>query len=313
MKKWRTCSLLAITILSIQNKVYAQEIELLKSTHLPFYPSASTLEYYNNRLYVIGDDAPQMLVLDKEHQLVDSLLLFKNKGKRIGKDQKPDLEASVLVAKNNKPCIVAFSSFSGPERNKVLMIYLPGPHQQKLHFKAANVQLPPIAVKELNIEGAAYVGDKLVFSNRANDTHKDNDLILLDYDAQKGIGKKTPMLIPIQLPDAGDVIGMSGLSYVKEKDILLFTASTENTDNAYSDGDIGASYVGYIYGFSKKLSSTSIKADGLLNLTTVLGETGPQKIEAIAVEDVQNDALIIHLAADNDNGESYLFKARLKL
>src|SRR4028118_2317958 len=96
MKKQIVCVLAVILMVSIKNSA-AQKIKLLKKTHLPDYPSASALEFYNGRLYVIGDDASSILVLDKEHQFIDSIHLFPSKEKRIDKAIKPDLEASSII------------------------------------------------------------------------------------------------------------------------------------------------------------------------------------------------------------------------
>ncbi len=53
--------------------------------------------------------------------------------------------------------------------------------------------------------------------------------------------------------------------------------------------------------------------DRLINLTKFLGKESPQKIESIAVEGETKKYIIIHLVADNDDGESILFKMQLKI
>jgi len=94
---------------------------------------------------------------------------------------------------------------------------------------------------------------------------------------------------------------------------MFFTASTENTPNAYSDGEIGSSYIGYIKNISKKLNNGSVKVTKLISISKYLAEQSAQKIESITVESINGKKVIIHLAADNDNGESTLFKLRLNL
>ena len=100
---------------------------------------------------------------------------------------------------------------------------------------------------------------------------------------------------------------------LQEKDVLLFTASTEDTPNAYTDGTIGTSYIGIIKNFSKKIDDGSVKVKKLLPVTKYLKEEAAQKIEALTVEKLEAKKAIIHLASDNDNGESTLFKLSLRL
>ena len=55
-----------------------------------------------------------------------------------------------------------------------------------------------------------------------------------------------------------------------------------------------------------------ITADRLIGLSELLGNKSLQKIESIAVESDTNEYMIIHLAADNDDGRSTLFKLQVK-
>ena len=309
MKKQIICALAVILIASINKESAAQKIRLLKKTHLTNYPSASSLEFYKDKLYVIGDDAPSIWILDKNHSFLDSVVLFPSKEKRIDWTIKADLESSTIITKNDKNYLVAFSSFSTPARNKIIFLSLDGP---KKNLKQVETILESTTVQELNIEGAASIGHQLILSNRANTTHKNNSLLLSTIDTTSGINKNY-VVITLYLPKTKKVTGISGISYLKEKDMLLFTASTENTPNAYTDGEIGSSYIGYVKNISKKLKALSIKADKLISISKYLGEKTAQKIESMTVEEIKGKKAVIHLAADNDNGESTLFKLELRL
>jgi hypothetical protein len=309
MKKQIICALAVILTASISKESAAQKIKLLKKTHLTNYPSASSLEFYQDKLYVIGDDAPSIWILDKNHSFLDSVVLFPSKEKRIDWTIKADLESSTIIKKDDKNYLVAFSSFSTPARNKIIFLSLDGPEK---NLKQVETTLEASTVQELNIEGAASIGHQLVLSNRANTTHKNNSLLLTTIDTTSGINKNYVAII-LYLPKTKKVTGISGISYLKEKDMLLFTASTENTPNAYTDGEIGSSYIGYVKNISKKLTGSSIKAGKLISVSKYLGEKNDQKIESVTVEELKGKKAIIHLAADNDNGESTLFKMELKL
>jgi hypothetical protein len=309
MKKQIICVLVAILIVSIKNNTAAQKIKLLKKTHLADYPSASSLEFYKDRLYVIGDDAASILILDKEHQFIDSIPVFTSTGKRIDKATKADLESSSIITLNEKDYLVVFSSFSTSNRNKIIFIDLSA---NKSAPKIVEGRIEKIGVEELNIEGATSINGNLVLSNRANTTHKNNSLIISTIDTVMNIGQNHK-IITLVLPETKNIIGISGLYYLQEKDMLLFTASTEDTPNAYTDGTIGASYIGYIKNASKKLDTDVIQVDKLIPVSSYLTEKTAQKIESITVEKIRKRKGIIHLAADNDNGESTLFKLKVKL
>jgi hypothetical protein len=291
------------------NSLQAQSLRLLRTTTIPYYPSASAAEWYGGRLYIMGDDAPNLLVLRKKHNRADSILVFPHTGKRIHYTVKPDIEAAVLVQKDNRDYLLLTPSFSAPHRNKMAIVALSGDRKARVVESTA----PRATVlKEINIEGAAAVGNELVFSNRGNLSAPQNHLLVAHFDTAKGI-TEWQQPIPFILPKTTHFAGVSGLYYVAEKDMLLFTASTEITASANADGEIGNSYLGIIKNFKQQLSGGKIVADTLLHLTPVLNSSTPQKIESIAVESIKRKRLKLHLVADNDNGESSVFRLRLKL
>jgi hypothetical protein len=301
MRKWRIFGPAVILMLSISSK--AQQIKLLKTTFLPHYPSASTLEYHKNLLYVIGDDAPQMLVLDNNHQPKDSLVLFANKKKRLSKKDKADLESSIFINQDGRDYLVAFPSFSTPRRDRIMVIDMASRETHSIEMP--NLRIPGIS--DINIEGTAMVQDKLLLSSRANRTHTDNYLLVARFHLQSGFDEKNIHSLVVQLPKQQNILGISSISYLESADLLLFTASTENTGSAYSDGTIGDSYIGYIRKISGKLNGSSLTPDALINISPILSQ-GPHKIESLVVESQKGKELIIHLAADNDDGASTLFK-----
>lgn len=294
-----------------QMKKPAGALVLVKTSHFPHYPSASSLAFFAGRLYVIGDDAPRMIVLDRDHNLVDSLPLFTINTNRIPKETKADLEASVIITRNDIRLLYAISSFSTRNRNRILCLSIEGGGKLQL-VKNSTASFHVRDVGEMNIEGAAFIQNKLVLSNRANTTTGINYLLITEM-GNDTIESKNVKIIPVTLAGVKKVAGISGLDYVPEKDLLLFSASTENTPNAYTDGAVGESYIGYIRDISRKLSAGTLTADTLIALSPYLQKKDPQKIESITVEEINGNELVIHLAADNDNGESTLYKMRWKL
>src|SRR5258708_422289 len=88
---------LMLLIISCGSKNSMPGIQIKKLNN---YPSASSIEYYDGKLYLMGDDATNLLVLDTSLNIVDSIPLISYPGHRIPKDVKPDLEASALYADN---------------------------------------------------------------------------------------------------------------------------------------------------------------------------------------------------------------------
>ena len=87
------------------------------------YPSASGIEYYNDRIYLIGDDARQLHILDSNLHIHDSILLYPGNDKRLSKDTKPDLEsiAKVRIGGKNQLLIIGSGSLA-PYRNAAWLI-----------------------------------------------------------------------------------------------------------------------------------------------------------------------------------------------
>jgi hypothetical protein len=311
MKKWSICSLVVTLTALTFNPSFAQ-VDLVKTTQLSSFPSASTLSYYDKRLYVIGDDAPDLLILTNDHEKIQDLALFAANSKRIKKEEKADLEASSLFINGSKKYLVGISSFSAANRNKIL-VYDLSKSSRKPKLITTKEPFKKLDVEEPNIEGAAFANEKLLLSNRANNTHKTNYLIVAGFDPEKGIKIKDANTIKLELPKTNEIVGISGLEYVKEKDLLLFVASTESTDNATEDGAIGDSYMGYISNISQKLDQKEIKADTLLSFSKAINSNKTYKIESIAIESVKGNELLLHLASDNDDGQSTLFKIKWKI
>ncbi len=285
------------------------QLELIASKVLLYFPSASALEYHEGRLFVFGDDAPYLLVLDTGYRQLDTVQYLEDTGKRIAKQVKPDIEAASLVTIKNETYLCGMGSFSTETRRNILAFPLSNMHSflqldDSLLFQ--NFKTLP----EINIEGFATVKTKFVLANRANTTHKTNKLVIAENTPDQKKSSET-IVIDLVLNDKNGM-GVSGLYYVEEKDLLLFTASEEDTPSAAQDGTINNSYLGWIKAFSKKMQSKTIHPDQLINLSEVNKTFDKQKIESVCTEGIHKNEAILHLAADNDNGESRLFKMKLR-
>ncbi|HYF30136.1 MAG TPA: hypothetical protein VD993_03355 [Chitinophagaceae bacterium] len=288
------------------------QLSLLLKKDLPGFSSASAIEMHDGWLYVIGDDSRYLVVLDKHYNIFDTVMLFPGEGLRIPKKEKSDLEASTIVEYNGKDHLLVAGSASTPEREVFFLFPLNKPRDyQAIPAQAFYQSVKQQGLHIINIEGLVNIRNKLLLANRANESQPQNHFITVQADFLYDTKLAAPVISTLKLPQAADaVIGVSGLAYVAEKDLLLFTASVELTDNAVDDGDIGNSYLGYISGFSMKMQQREVLADGLINLSELQAEFANEKIESVCVESA-GDNLVLHLVADNDNGTSTLFKVSM--
>jgi hypothetical protein len=106
---------------------------------------------------------------------------------------------------------------------------------------------------------------------------------------------------------------VSGLAYVPEKDLLILTASEEETSDSYNDGVIGESYLGLVSEVSDKLAQPEIAPDQWITLTEIHKNFIGQKIESVCALAPEGDKLILFLVADNDTGTTGIFNLQLHL
>lgn len=287
-------------------------LSLLQKRELQNFSSASAIEFYNDRLYVTGDDSRTMVVLDSSYGIMDTVELFPGSTLRIPKKEKSDLEASAIVHYQNKPHLLVAGSASKTEREVFFLFPLDDlKNYDTIPAHKFCDSLREKGLQIINIEGLATVNRMLVFANRANIGNPHNHLIAVEENVIHQQETNLPRIIQLNLEHEDDTIrGVSGLAYIPSIDLMLFTASVELTENAIDDGSIGDSFLGYITNFSAKMKSNSIKPDQLMNLSTIHKDFRGEKIESVCVESAEKE-IILHLVADNDDGTSTLFKVSL--
>ena len=270
------------------------------------YPSASAIEYFDEKLYVVGDDATNLLVLDTSLNIIDSIPLLSYPGKRIPKDTKPDLEASALNADN----LFLFGSGSlSPYRNFAWRHNLKTKDNDSINLEPLFLKVKDLGIEQINIEGACFVSGKLILVNRGNKGYPHNHFIITD---EKSWTSDSSFQISIanfeDQKDTASFKGISGLCYAKESDQLIMTVSTEDTRNSYEDGTIGKSYLWIINNISNKLDSKTLSPDKIIDLEKTDSHFKNQKIESATVISETNGLIKLVLVADNDDGSSTIFK-----
>ena len=312
MRKWNNFLLVTLMIMS-SCKTIVNDLRVEKILSLDNFPSGSSLEYYDNKLYLSGDDAAKLLVLDTNYNTIDSLTLFESTTRRISKAVKADLESSAIVTINAQPHLLLVGSASLPTREKIVLLRLDTLEMQPHSISDFIKRLIKSGLKNVNIEGAASTGKLLVLANRGNLSNPYNHLVFTQPNFwlhQQSAPVNTAILI---LPGNNQFSGISGLTYIEKDDLLVFTASTETTENSFEDGEIGDSYIGWVKNISGKMEAKKILADGFINLSATNKNFFGEKIESLCISHSDNTTHTIHLVSDNDNGVSKLFKIRITI
>ncbi|MDO6518140.1 hypothetical protein Q4562_12915 [Zobellia uliginosa] len=148
--------------------------------------------------------------------------------------------------------LVAFGSGSkSPQRDVFLHIFL----EDSLRIKTYNISpfydnlraLKAMENEALNIEAVAFQKDKIYLFNRGK-----NIIFEFTYDdflayLEGSAPFPKPVLTEFSLPKInGRESGFLGATIVKDTSMILFTASVENTSNAYDDGEVWGSFIGTI-------------------------------------------------------------------
>lgn len=301
MPKLNLCFLLIIFSACGNNSV------LKEKKIFPGYPSASGIEFFQDKIYVIGDDANNLLILDGEMNTIDSLGLYSFDEKRIPKSLKADLE-SITITKDKKLLLLGSGSFS-PYRDICWLIDPLTKKKDSLGLETFYQNLGMNGIKEINIEGACTVPGSTVLSNRGNKSYPKNYLVITSSDFWDHQSHAPVSLIQVGGSNDTSIFnGISGLAYAAKTDRLILSISSEDTRNSLDDGAIGKSYLWIIENFSSKKRWKAINPDQVVDLENINPEFRAQKIESVCITKETRNFLYLILAADNDNGSSSLFK-----
>jgi len=308
------------------------QLNILKHETLPTIPSGSGIELVNGIIYIIGDDSEVLFGLNHELRVIHQVELFKAAEKKEGRIPKPlkaDFESMVSFDINGYPHLfVAGSGSVLPQRGFGYLVKLPTSYNKKhiVWEKDLNslyrliTSHPDFESPELNIEASFIAKDHFYFINRAGEQ-------LIRYplpemiEFLQGHTESTPFpeIFLLEIPVFNDLtFACSGACYFN--DTVYITASCEDTDNAYDDGEILGSAIGT---FSldalpergrEKNASNKIKVE---NMVLILGKDEKSMIskwESICIYEQDKDGTMAALAvADPDDGTSELFLLEINL
>lgn len=276
------------------------------------YPSASSIEYIDGKLYLMGDDATNLLVLDTNFNIIDSIPIISNSTTRLPKETKPDLEASAFSVDSNQIFLFGSGSLS-PYRNLGWKHHLKTKDNDSIYLEPLYLKVKALGLEQINIEGACFVSGKLLLVNRGNKGYPHNHLVIIDEKFLKNDSSFQISIIPFAAQKhTTSFKGISGLCYARESDQLIMTVSTEDTKNSYEDGAIGNSYLWIINDISTKINNKALGDKRVIDLEYIDARFKGQKIESATVIGERDDLIHLAMVADNDDGSSTVFKMSIR-
>lgn len=293
------------------------KLTLTDFKELSTFPSGSGIEYYDEKVFLVGDDAKEVLVMNKRWKELQRIPLFESTEARIPKKIKSDLEATTVIVVNGIPRLLILGSGSREEhRNKAILLDLDEYRKEEFDMTVFFDRIKAAGITDLNIESAATLAEgHIIMGNRGHKKNPDNHLIITKNTFWKHQADAELEILPIKFPGKDNKFknaGISGLTYSALNDWLIFTASTEDTNNAVDDGAIGDSYLGIIENASRKIGRKDMKVNEIITLRESEKSLKGYKIESVCVQSEKTGRLKLQLVADNDDGVSCLFKVRLK-
>lgn len=295
---------------SCSDKEHSSGVQIKKLN----YPSASAIEFVKNKLYVMGDDATNLLVLDTNLNVLDSIPLISYTGRRIPKDIKPDIESSALTFSGTDLLLLLGSLSVSPQRDWCWLYDLKSGSIDSASLKNLHSLITRAGIEQVNIEGVCDAFTNIVMANRGNKSYPKNHLIVGSSELLKPdtTYQSITTISVVTNTDTTSFSGISGLCYANKANKLIMSVSTEDTRNVYEDGVIGKSYLWIINDFSIKIGDKTISPDKVIDLEEIDKRFKGYKIESVTMISETNEFLNLALVADNDDGSSTIFKFSLK-
>lgn len=287
-------------------------VETLNHKTIEGVRSASGIVKSKDGFYVVGDDSPFLYNLNESFETVSKSPIHSTNdfiGSRIEKSKKPDFEALEMIGEDE---IIAFGSGSkSPERDVFKRISLKDIDSVKSYqisefydfLRTSEI----LKNEELNIEATAYRNGMLYLFNRGK-----NVVFSLRYSEFISYIEGETSLPNLKMDSYtlpkinGLEAGFSGATVLKNHPYLIFTASVEDTPNAYDDGEIVGSFIGMI----------PIEKDGLSSsfqsvLFPSIGER--LKVESVTVkEEIGLGETTLVVVTDDDVKESLIIECLIR-
>lgn len=287
------------------------KLKLLDYKDLPDLPVGSNLEFLNDTIYLIDDDASDLVVLNKKWQKQAVHHLLVNGDAKILPKSKSDFEATTIVVVNSIPRLLVLGFDATDNHHKAILVNLDDLTKEEFDISEFYKRLKE-TVGVINIESAAIVLGKLVLCNRDHKAAPENHIIITDVDFWKNQATAEITTISFDLPQTPkQVVGLSGLTYSYQNDWLVATLLTENGSPA-NNSATGDSYLAIIENASRKVVRKKMKVNTLFHLSELNEAFAGQNIQSVCIRTEKNMRLKLFLLADNRAGKNGVFAVRVK-
>ena len=288
------------------------KLELLDFIELDNYPTASGIEFYDDKVYVVGDNSRDLLVMNKKWNKPELINLFAGQDKKTAKSAKSDLETMTLLSIDKKQHLLIVGSGSNENRKKGVLYNLKNSAISWIDLAIFYDRIRASGILELNIEGIAEVYDYLVMVNRGSTGKPGNHLIITKSDFWKNQEKASFQIIAIDFENAivAGNFGITGLTYSDKHEDLFLTITTED---GIDKAKIGKSYLAVIENLYRKIGREKgkIKINHLIDLNESAKEFKGYKIESVCIQSQKDHSIKLQLIADNNLNKTHLFKVEL--
>ncbi len=276
------------------------------------YPSGSGIEFYDDKIYIIGDDSRDLLIMNKKWNKPTLISLFDASDKKTPKSVKSELEAMTVLSVDKKPHLLLISSGATEKRTKAVLLNLKTNAVNWIDLSVFYNRIKAAGIAELNIEGIAEVYDYLVLVNRGTAAKPVNHLIITKADFLKNQEKASLQVVLIDFENVGaDLkLGVSGLRYSDKHEDLFVTISEEIEPDA--DKPV-KSYLGVIENLYRKIGREKgkIKVNHLIDLTKADQQFTGYTIESACIQSQKDHSVKLQLVGDDAQGKTFLFKVGL--
>jgi len=311
-----------ISALTLSTVTHANQIEVSNVQQLAHYPSASASVFYNSTLVIAGDDAPNIVSINKQMVITGTIDIYHGEldaQERIAGELKHDLEAAEQFSVMGSPYLVFLGSGTYTDtREKALVYSMLTQHVSWVSIKPFYRSLRKVAnlseSEFINIEGLASNQSTVFLLSRGS--HGPNLIFSIPKRAFTDYIWGTSNVIPdasvqrVTLPAISDVSAtLSGATWHEASQQLIITASVVDSDDT-----ILGSYITSIDA-NKLISEKPIDLSRHACLISHHEQKLASKVESVAItQDADADAGYTGtLTADNDDGTSQIMTFEFNL
>jgi hypothetical protein len=286
------------------------KLKLIDYKEISDLPVGSNVEFYNDILYLVDDDASDMVTLNKKWQVQATHQLLRNDDPKILPGTRSDFEATAIVVVNSIPRLLVMGFDAKDNHHKAILVNLDDLTKEEFDISVFYNRLKE-TVGVINIESAAIVLGKLILCNRDHKTAPEKHIIVTDADFYKNQETAEITTVSFDLPQTPkQVVGLSGLTYSYKNDWLIVTLLSEGSDKDHQT--TGDSYLAVIENASRKVVRKKMKVNALFHMNEANNDFTGYNMKSLCIRSDKSRRVKLYLLADNKSGKNGVFSVRVK-